>query len=81
MNLLKTPKEKLMEEAGVVPATPGMLKTPQQKMLEEAGGLPKFAKGKKVKKKLSVKDMEAELVAKGKTPPRLKKGGKPNTKK
>jgi hypothetical protein len=80
MNLLKTPKEKLMEEAGLMPASPGMLKTPQQKLLEEAGGVPRLAKGKKVKK-LSVKDMEAELAAKGKTPPRLKKGGKSKTKK
>lgn len=42
MNILKTPKHRVMEEAGVVPASPGMLKTPQQLLLEESGVMPKF---------------------------------------
>jgi hypothetical protein len=80
MNPLKTPKEKLLEEAGAMPASPGLIKTPKQMLVEESGITPKFAKGKKVKK-LSVKDMEAELAAAGRTPPRLKKGGKTKRKK
>lgn len=80
MNTLKTPKEKLLEEAGVTPASPGMIKTPKQMLVEESGILPKFAKGKKVKK-LTVKDMEAELADAGKIPPRLKKRGKTKLKK
>ena len=80
MNILKTPKEKLLEEAGATPASPGMIKTPKQMLVEETGIIPKLAKGRKVKK-LSVKDMEAELAAAGKTPPRLKKGGKSKPKK
>lgn len=49
MNILKTPKYRVMEEAGVVPAAPGMLKTPQQLLLEESGAMPKvFADGGQV---------------------------------
>lgn len=49
MNILKTPKYRVMEEAGVVPAAPGMLKTPQQLLLEESGATPKvFADGGQV---------------------------------
>lgn len=80
MNPLKTPKEKIMEDAGMVPASPGMLKTPRQMLIAETNLVPRLAKGRKVKK-MSPKDMEAELVAAGKTPPRLKKGGKSKTKK
>lgn len=36
MNILKTPQQKLLEEMGVAPATPGYLKTPKQLLLEEA---------------------------------------------
>ena len=45
MNILKTPQQKLLEEAGAVPASPGMLKTPQQLLLEESGVTPKFSGG------------------------------------
>jgi hypothetical protein len=45
MNILKTPQQKLLEEAGAVPASPGMLKTPQQLLLEESGVTPKFSDG------------------------------------
>jgi hypothetical protein len=40
MNILKTPREKLLEENGMVPPSPGMLKTPQQLLLEESGAMP-----------------------------------------
>ena len=81
MNILKTPQQKLLEEAGMMQPTPGLVKTPKQLLMEEVGVKQKLAKGKRVKKKLSVKDMEAELAANGKTPPRLKHGGKSKTKK
>jgi len=55
MNPLKTPHQKLMEEAGMAPHSPGMLKTPQQMLIEETNVVPRFAEGK------SVKDMQAEL--------------------
>jgi len=42
MNILKTPQQMLLEEAGMAPASPGMLKTPQQLLLEESGVQPKF---------------------------------------
>jgi hypothetical protein len=70
----------LMEEAGMTPASPGLLKTPKQMLIEESGILPKFAKGKKVKKKLTSKEMEAELLINGKTIPKLKRK-KPGKKK
>jgi len=40
MNFLKTPQQKLLEESGMVPASPGMLKTPRQLLLEESGAMP-----------------------------------------
>lgn len=66
LNLLKTPHQKLMEEAGVNPATPGMLKTPKQALLQEVGALPNFATGGP-----STKQMEAELMVAGKTLPKF----------
>jgi hypothetical protein len=80
MDMLKTPKQMLMEEAGMTPASPGLLKTPKQMLIEESGILPKFAKGKKVKKKLTSREMEAELLINGKTIPKLKRK-KPGKKK
>jgi len=76
MNFLKTPQQKLMEEAGMTPASPGMLKTPQQAMLEESGIQPKFfsnggATG------MSVQDMLAALIAAGQQPQKFAKGGQP----
>jgi hypothetical protein len=73
MDMLKTPKQMLMEEAGMAPASPGLLKTPKQMLIEESGIVPKFAKGKKVKKKLTAKEMEAELIVNGKSTPKLKR--------
>lgn len=75
MNPLKTPQQKLMENAGVTLGSPGMLKNQQQMLLEQSGILPKFSKGKKVKKP-SVKDMEAELIVNNKVPPSFKRNGK-----
>lgn len=74
MNILKTPHQKLLEEAGAMPQTPGMLKTPRQLLFEESGMLPKYKKGKKVKK-LSVQDMKAELSV----TPKYAQGGKTET--
>jgi hypothetical protein len=58
MDLLKTPKQLLMEDAGMHPHSEGLLMTPQQKLVQETGILPRFAKGKKV---LSPEDMKAEI--------------------
>lgn len=67
MDILKTPHEKLMEEAGVNPATPGWLNTPKQMLNQEAGITPAFAKGGH----LSPADMQAELIANNRVPPRF----------
>ena len=45
MDLLKTPHEKLMEDAGLAPQTPGMLNTPHQLLMQEIGGMQHFAAG------------------------------------
>lgn len=75
MDILKTPQQKLMEEAGINPATPGMLKTPQQLLLEEAGITRKgFAQGGEVNQ-MSPQDMLAMLIAMGQTPQKFAKGG------
>jgi hypothetical protein len=58
MDLLKTPKQLLMEDAGMHPASEGLLMTPQQKIMQESGIIPHFAKGKHV---LSPNDMKAEM--------------------
>jgi hypothetical protein len=58
MDLLKTPHQLLMEEAGAHIDGGGLLDTPKQKLFEEVGAVPKFAKGKKV---ISPEDMKAEL--------------------
>lgn len=75
MNILKTPKHRVMEEAGVVPASPGMLKTPQQLLLEESGVMPKFfANGGEVNS-MSPEDMLAMMIAMGQTPQKFANGG------
>lgn len=49
MDILKTPHQLLLEEAGAkVPSTNGLLKSPQQMLLEETGLPQKFAPGGKV---------------------------------
>ena len=45
MDILKTPHEKLLEEAGIMPQSPGMLNTPKQLLMQESGIMPKFADG------------------------------------
>lgn len=76
MDILKTPQQKLMEEAGINPATPGMLKTPQQLLLEEAGVTRKgFAQGGEVNQPRSVDDMLAAMIAMGYTPQKFADGG------
>lgn len=76
MNILKTPRQKILEEAGAVPSTPGMLKTPQQLLFEESGAMPNvYADGGTVNAPRSVDDMLAELVAMGYQPQRFDNGG------
>lgn len=72
MNPLKTPHEKLMEEAGMSQPTPGLIKTPKQMLVEESGILPRFAKGKQVKEKVLTPDeMQAEMIVANHTPPKM----------
>ena len=69
MDILKTPQEKLLEEAGVSPATPGWLNTPKQMINQELGVTPalNLAAGGH----LSPADMQAELIANNRVPPRF----------
>lgn len=76
MNLLKTPHQKLMEEAGVNPSSPGMLNTPQQLLMQEAGMLPHMADGGQPPP-MSPQDMMAYLVANGYLPQHFAEGGQP----
>ena len=62
MNILKTPHQKLLEEAGASPYTNGMVKTPRQLLFEEAGALPQLADGGEVFEK-NPDDMRAEMMA------------------
>lgn len=79
MNIIKTPQQKLLEEAGAIPASPGMLKTPQQLLLEESGVRPTvFAEGGSTNK-MSTQDMLAMLIALGYQPQKLKDGGAPKS--
>ena len=45
MELLKTPHQMLLEEAGALPESPGMLNTPKQMLMQESGIVPHFAPG------------------------------------
>jgi hypothetical protein len=65
MDLLKTPQQMLLEEAGAHIDGKGLLNTPQQMLMNESGVLPKFAKGKKV---MSPEDMKAELFVRDTAP-------------
>jgi hypothetical protein len=73
MNLLKTPHQMLMEEAGVAPATPGMVNTPQQMLMQESGAIPYLASGGQPQ--MSPQDMLAYLVASGHLPAHYAPGG------
>jgi hypothetical protein len=74
MNLLKTPHQKILEEAGASPLpSPGMLNTPKQMLFQESGLMPKFAKGgnkklKKAKQNLTPTQMKAAMIVNEKTP-------------
>ena len=76
MDLLKTPHEKLMEDAGLAPQSPGMLNTPQQLLMQETGGIPHFAAGgSEHAHQMGAQDMLAFLVANGHLPEHFKTGG------
>jgi hypothetical protein len=75
MNFLKTPQQKLMEEAGMTPASPGMLHTPQQLLMQESGIMPHLAEGGQPQ--MSSQDMIALMMAYGQAPQNLAAGGKP----
>lgn len=74
MNLLKTPHQLLLEEAGAIPASPGLLHTPKQMLMHEAGVTPKFAAGGQVLK--TPEDMIAEIIAANQVPERFAEGGR-----
>lgn len=74
MDILKTPHQMLLEEAGAkVPTSNGLLKTPQQMLMEETGLPQKFADGGNVG--MSVNDMLAAIMAQGQTPQKFAPGG------
>jgi hypothetical protein len=76
MDLLKTPHEKLMEDAGLAPQSPGMLNTPRQLLMQEVGGVPHFAAGgSNHPSGMSPQDMLAYLVASGHLPDHYAPGG------
>ena len=73
MDILKTPHQKLLEEAGAIPASPGMVNTPQQMLMQQSGIMPQFAGGGAVQ--MSPEDMLAELIYSGRTPEHFASGG------
>jgi hypothetical protein len=73
MDILKTPYQKLLEEAGATPASPGMVNTPQQMLMQQSGIMPQFADGGAVQ--MSPEDMLAELIYSGRTPQHFAEGG------
>jgi hypothetical protein len=77
MNLLKTPHQLLLEEAGATPSSPGLLHTPKQMLLQEAGVTPKFSAGGSI----SVNDMLAQIIAANQEPQKFKDGGQSLVKK
>jgi hypothetical protein len=71
MELLKTPHQMLLEEAGQTPASQSMLNTPKQMLMQESGIMPHFAQGGS----LSPQDMLAAIIAHGQEPQHFQKGG------
>ena len=65
MNILKTPQQLLMEEAGMAPASPGLLHTPRQMLMQESGIVPKMAEGGQPPQQpqMSPQDMMAMMLA------------------
>ena len=73
MDILKTPHQMLLEEAGAKTHAPNqMLKTPQQMLMEETGLPQKFAEGGQPR--MSVEDMLAAIMAQGQTPQKFAAG-------
>ena len=73
MDYLKTPHEKLLEEAGAIPQSAGMLRTPKQQLFQEAGLIPHLSAGGQPN--MSPNDMLAALIASGVQPQRFADGG------
>ena len=74
MDILKTPQQMLLEEAGAVPASPGMVHTPRQMLMQESGIMPRFAYGGAVQ--MSPQTMLAELIQSGQIPQYFALGGR-----
>jgi hypothetical protein len=73
MDLLKTPHQMLLEEAGAkMPDSSNMLKTPHQMLMEQTGLPQKFAPGGQVQ--MSPQDMIAAIMAQGQTPQKFAAG-------
>lgn len=72
MDLLKTPHQMLLEEAGSPTQRPDLLMTPKQKVFQEIGMPPKLAAGGQPN--MSVEDMLAALVAANQTPQKFAAG-------
>lgn len=77
MDFLKTPHEKLMEDAGLAPQSPGLLNTPKQMLMQEIGGMPHFAIGGQPEHPsgMTPQDMLAYLVSSGHLPAHYAFGG------
>ena len=81
MDLLKTPQQMLLEEAGMAPASPGMVNTPKQMLMQEAGIHPHMMVGSQNRlanggqPQMSPQDMLAALVASGHLPAHYANGG------
>lgn len=75
MNILKTPQQKLMEDAGAIPGSPGMLNTPKQMLMQESGVMPNFASGGEVQ--MTPEEMLAELFINNREPQHFATGGQP----
>jgi hypothetical protein len=73
MELLKTPHQMLLEEAGAIPQTPGMVNTPQELLMQKSGVMPHFDTGDAI----TSQDMLADMLAHGITPQHFAKGGAP----
>jgi len=69
MNLVKSPYQILLEQAGLsLDSIPGLANTPQQMM-------PQYAPGGSVQQNLSPADMQAAMIVNGQTPQHFEKGG------
>jgi len=72
MDLLKTPHQYLLEEAGaVVPHDTSLINSPKQLMMQDSQVPPHFQQGGQ----MTPQDMMAAMVAQGQTPQHFKEGG------